>query len=112
MVPGGNKATRLSSVNHIKKIIHHHHHHSWFLRLKVFALQLQNVYSLNAIQFSKQTIKISDYDILLINQSRKTLLFHKKLPWVKKDGSEDFDVPMECFHGEEVRELVGTFILN
>ena len=48
----------------------------------------------------------------LINQSRKTLLFNEKIPWVKKDGSEDFDVPMGCFDGAEVCELVGTFILN
>ena len=47
----------------------------------------------------------------LINQSRKTL-FNEKIPWVKKDGSEDFDVPMGCFDGAEVCELVGTFILN
>ena len=27
MVPAGNKAKRLSSVNHTTKTIHHHHHH-------------------------------------------------------------------------------------
>ena len=48
----------------------------------------------------------------LINQLQKTLLFNEKIPWVKKDGSEDFDVPMGCFDGAEVCELVGTFILN
>ena len=47
----------------------------------------------------------------LINQSRKTL-FNEKIPWVKKDNSEDFDVPMGCFDKAEVCELVGTFILN
>ena len=65
----------------------------------------------NAIQFAKQITKISNYDMSLINQSRKTL-FNEKIPWVKKDGSEDFDVPMGCFDGEEVCELVRTFILN
>ena len=48
----------------------------------------------------------------LINQSRKTLLFNEKIPWVKKDGSEDLDVPMGCFDGAEVCELVVTFMLN
>ena len=66
----------------------------------------------NAIQFAKQITEISDYDMSLINQSRKTLLFNEKIPWVKKEGSEDFDVPMGCFDGAEVCELVGTFILN
>ena len=27
MIPAGNKAKRLSSVNHTTKTIHHHHHH-------------------------------------------------------------------------------------
>ena len=31
MVPAGNKAKRLSSVNHTTKTIHHHHHHVWYL---------------------------------------------------------------------------------
>ena len=48
----------------------------------------------------------------LINQSRKTLLFNQKIPWVKKDGSEDFDVPMGCFDWAKVCELVRAFILN
>ena len=42
----------------------------------------------------------------------QTLLFNEKIPWVKKDGSEDFGVPMGYFDGAEVCELVGTFILN
>ena len=31
---------------------------------------------------------------------------------MKKDGNEDFDVPMGCFDGVEICELVGFFILN
>ena len=27
MVPAGNKANHLSSVNHTTKIVHYHHHH-------------------------------------------------------------------------------------
>ena len=38
----------------------------------------------NAIRFAKQITEISDYDMSLINQSRKTLLFNEKIPWVKK----------------------------
>ena len=40
------------------------------------------------------------------------MLFNEKILWVKKDGSEDFDVPMGCFDGAEVCKLVSTFILN
>ena len=62
--------------------------------------------------FVKQITQISDNDMSLINQSRKKLLFNENIPWVKKDGSEDFDIAMGCFDGAEVCELVGTFILN
>ena len=34
MVPAGNKAKRLSSVNHTTKTIHHHHHHQRTLVLR------------------------------------------------------------------------------
>ena len=45
-------------------------------------------------------------------QSRKTLLFNEKNPWVKRCGDEDFDVPMECYDGAEVCELVGSYLLK
>ena len=45
-------------------------------------------------------------------QSRKTLLFQNSEPWVKKLGNENFDVPMGCYDGAELCELVGSFILN
>ena len=45
-------------------------------------------------------------------QSRKTLLFQNSEPWVRKLGNENFDVPMGCYDGAELCELVGSFILN
>ena len=45
-------------------------------------------------------------------QSRKTLLFQNSEPWVKKFGNENFDVPMGCYNGAEICELVDSFILN
>ena len=39
-------------------------------------------------------------------------MFNEKIPWVKKDDSNDFDVPMGCFDGAEMYELLETFILN
>ena len=61
----------------------------------------------NAVQFAKQMTKIPYHNLSSINQSRKTLFFNKKIPWVKKDGSEECDVPVA-----EVYEIVGTFSLN
>ena len=45
-------------------------------------------------------------------QARKTLLFNEGIPWVKKEGNQDFDVPMCCFDDAEVCELVGSCILQ
>ena len=45
-------------------------------------------------------------------QARKTLLFHEGVPWVKRSGNEDFNVPMGSYDGAEVCELVGAFLLN
>ena len=66
----------------------------------------------NAVQFAKQMTEIFYHNLSSINQSRKTLFFNEKIPWVKKDGSEDFDVPVGCFDGAEVYEIVETFSLN
>ena len=65
-----------------------------------------------SIQFAKEHTNISADDLYIILQSRKTLLFHNKEQWVKKGTNEDFDVPMGCYDGAEVCELVGIYILN
>ena len=66
----------------------------------------------SAIQFAKESIDISDYNLSLINQGRKTLLFHENTSWLKKEDNKGFDVPMDCFDGAEVCELIDTYILN
>ena len=44
--------------------------------------------------------------------SRKTLLFWQDSTWVKKEGDEDFDIPMGCYDGAEICKLVGIYIQN
>ena len=66
----------------------------------------------NSIQFEKEVTTVSDNDIHIIMQSRRTLLFNEKKPWVKRCGDEDFDVPMGCYDGAEVCELVGSYLLK
>ena len=65
-----------------------------------------------SINFAKSIIDISDQDLSIIMQARKTLLFQQFEPWVKKTGNEDFDVPMGCYDGAEVCELIGSYILS
>ena len=65
-----------------------------------------------AIEFAKTIVDIADEDLSIIMRSRKALLFSEKVPWVKKERDEDFDVPMGCYDGAEVCEIVGSYILN
>ena len=65
-----------------------------------------------ALQFAKSLCKITDKEISIIMQERKTLLFNNNEPWVKKSGNKDFDVPMGCFDGAEVSGIVETYILS
>ena len=65
-----------------------------------------------AIVFAKQHTEIFDWEIEVIMQARKTLLFNNGEPWCKKNNNDDFDVPMGSYDGAEVCELVGAFLLN
>ena len=71
---------------------------------------------MKAIQFAKQVTETSniyeDISINLIMHARKTLLFNEGILWVKKEGNENFDVPMGCFDDAQVCELVGSYILH
>ena len=66
----------------------------------------------DAMRFAKQHTQISEKDIEVISHCRKSLLFHDKDPWVKKNGNANFDVAMGSNDGAEICELVGIFILH
>ena len=40
------------------------------------------------------------------------MLFSDGEPWVEKDDEDDLDIPMGCYNGAELCELVGTYLLN
>ena len=67
---------------------------------------------IDAINFAKSSANITEQDLSIIMQSRKTLLFQNSEPWVQKLGIENLDVPMGCYDGTKLCELVGSFILN
>ena len=64
------------------------------------------------IKYAKNMTEITDQDLEVIMQARKTLLFQNTEPRVKKSGTKDFDVPMGCYDGAEVCKLVGSYMLN
>ena len=65
-----------------------------------------------SIEFARNITSTNDEELEIIFQARRTILFNSGNPWVKKNGDGDFDVPMGCYDGAEVCELVGAFMLN
>ena len=66
----------------------------------------------DALNCAKTLTDISETDVSIMMQARKILLFNDSKPWLKKFGNEYFAVPMGCFDGAEVCELVGSLILT
>ena len=64
-----------------------------------------------SLDFAKSIVEIKDDVIDVIKLARKSLLFDKSTPWVKK-GNELFDVTMGSYDGAETCELVGQYLLN
>ena len=69
----------------------------------------ENLFKLS-LNFAKETNIITPTMMSTLLHARKSLLYNKQEPWVKKDSL--FDVTMGAFDGAEVCELVGLFILS
>ena len=65
-----------------------------------------------AIEFGKEIYNLSNDENSIIMQSRKTFIFSYGEPRVKQDNENDFEVPIGCYDGAEVYELVDTYLLN
>ena len=66
-----------------------------------------------ALSFTKSKVFMSDEDVEIVMQARKSFLYSKNSPWIKKNESNDlFDVPMGSYDGAEVCELVGLYLLQ
>ena len=66
----------------------------------------------HALSFAQRTIDIDNEEIRIIKHARESLLYKDNVAWVKKDGSNTFDVAVGSFDGAEVCELVGLDILS
>ena len=58
-----------------------------------------------SLEYAKEHTTVSEQEVEIILHSRKTLLFEKSEPWVKRGDSPMFDVAMGCYDGAEVCEL-------
>ena len=84
-------------------------------KYKFLLFDIKDFYSTNtkdlltkSLKFAKEKLKISDDDLKIIYQMRKSLLFNEGGPLMKKDGL--FDVTMGVYDDAEVCELVGRFL--
>ena len=66
---------------------------------------------LKSINFAKTYTDISDEDVKIILQSRKSFLFFKGTPW-NKSNNPGFDITMGSFDGAECCEIVGLYMLS
>ena len=66
---------------------------------------------LKSINFAKKYTSISDDEVKVILQSRKSFLFDKKQPW-NKTTNPCFDVGMGSFDGAECCGIVGLYLLS
>ena len=114
----------LRSVTEVNQWKNSHSVIDWFSNIRnkrntsFFVFDIESFYPLislelleDAINFAKTICNISEQDLAIIMQARRTLLFNNGEPWVKKVGNEEFDVPMGCFDGAEICDLVGIYKL-
>ena len=55
------------------------------------------------------TVDISNTELSIVIQARKTLLFHDEITSAKRPENEEFDVPMGSYDCAEVYKLVGCY---
>ena len=63
------------------------------------------------ISWAKQYTTLTEDQLSVIENSRKSFLFLDETPWIKKSNAK-FDVTMGSYDGAEVCQLVGIFILH
>ena len=67
-----------------------------------------------AIIFGQEHTKINDDEIKIIYNAAQSVLYHDGEVWVKKKNSSNptFDITMGGYHGAEVCEIVGLYMLH
>ena len=65
-----------------------------------------------AINFAKQYVNIGLDDVEIIMNASKSILFHDEKIWTKKGNTDNFDIAMGTYHGAEITDLIGLYILD
>ena len=66
---------------------------------------------IEAIDYARNFVDISEDEKKIILQTKQSFLFNKNTPWVKK-GESNFNVAMGSLDGAECCELVGLLLLS
>ena len=67
---------------------------------------------MKGISYAKTQVYIPNDHLEIIFHVRKSLLFDKNIPWIKKNNDSMFNVTMGSNDGAVVCELVGLYILS
>ena len=77
-----------------------------------FYPSITKTHLINALDYAANYSNFSKTDTEIVFHSCDSLLFSKDDVWKKSDTDGYFDVPMGSFHGAEVCDLVGLYILS
>ena len=66
---------------------------------------------LKAIEWAKKFTYIADSSVDIILHASKSILWHKGEPWVKKHYP-NFDVTQGSYHGAQMSDLAGLYLLS
>ena len=64
-----------------------------------------------ALEWATQYTGVTDQQKKVVFQASKSFLYSKGEPWVKKGGT-NFDIGIGLYHGGQVFEIVGLFLLS
>ena len=64
----------------------------------------------DTLSFAQKYVEIKQNQLDLIFHTRKSLLYCKDTPWIKKEGNREFDVKVGSNDGAETCKLVGLFL--
>ena len=62
--------------------------------------------------FGREYTEINNEDIKIIKHAAQSILINDGETWQKKNGNSLFDITMGGYHGAELCELIGLFILD
>ena len=61
-----------------------------------------------AVLFAKLYHDFTSHELEFIKHSRKNFLFWQDSTCLKKEGNQEFDIPMECYDGAEICKTSGN----